>query len=194
MPKKSRNTKTKIVTAAWDLFYTQGYDDTTVDDIVEASGTSKGSFYHYFESKDELLNSLSYLFDDKYEELLDTIADDMNSFDVLLYLNRELFDLIDNKIDQSLIARLYSTQITRKGEKSLLDNDRLYYKLLRQTVSKGQARGELTTEMTVNDIVRFYAMCERAMINEWCLCNWSFSLKNYASQYLPLMLSGIRKK
>ena len=34
MPKKnSRNTKSKIVDAAWRLFYEQGYDDTTVEDI-----------------------------------------------------------------------------------------------------------------------------------------------------------------
>ncbi|MBQ1351136.1 MAG: TetR/AcrR family transcriptional regulator, partial [Oscillospiraceae bacterium] len=52
MSKKGRNTKGKIVTAAWDLFYKQGYADTTIDEIIEASGTSKGSFYHYFKSKD----------------------------------------------------------------------------------------------------------------------------------------------
>jgi len=36
MPKKnSRNTKSKIVDAAWRLFYEQGYDDTTVEEIIE---------------------------------------------------------------------------------------------------------------------------------------------------------------
>ena len=64
--KNSKNTKGRIVAAAWQLFYQQGYDDTTIDEIVEASGTSKGSFYHYFDSKDALLTSLSYLFDEKY--------------------------------------------------------------------------------------------------------------------------------
>ena len=192
MPKKTHNTKTKIVEAAWDLFYRQGYDETTVDDIVELSQTSKGSFYHYFESKDALLGSLAYLFDNKYEELKDQIDPSMNSFDVLLYLNRELFDLIDNKIDQTLIANLYSTQLVRKGEKSLLDNDRFYYKLLRQIVSKGQEKNELTKEMSVNDIVRFYAMCERTLISEWCLSNWTFSLKGFSEQNLPKLLSCIK--
>ena len=68
--KKAKTTKKKIVSAAWKLFYEQGYDNTTVDDIVEESGTSKGSFYHYFEGKDALLSSLSFLFDEKYEELM----------------------------------------------------------------------------------------------------------------------------
>ena len=58
--KKAKTTKKKIVSAAWKLFYEQGYDNTTVDDIVEESGTSKGSFYHYFEGKDALLSSLSF--------------------------------------------------------------------------------------------------------------------------------------
>jgi hypothetical protein len=194
MYKKGRNTKGKIITAAWDLFYKQGYDDTTIDEIVEASGTSKGSFYHYFKSKDALLGSLSYLFDEKYEELQEKVSPEDNSFDTLIFLNQELFDMIDNKIDQSLVSSLYSTQIGAKGEKSLLDNNRLYYKLLRQIVIQGQEKGELTSDMTVNDIVRLYAMCERALICEWCLCNWNFSLKTYAKRVLPLLLSGIKRK
>ena len=68
--KTSRNTRGRIIEAAWKLFYRYGYDDTTVEEIIEESGTSRGSFYHYFEGKDALLSSLSYLFDEKYEQLL----------------------------------------------------------------------------------------------------------------------------
>ena len=69
MKKTGKNTKGKIVSAAWKLFYEQGYDETTVEEIIDESGTSKGSFYHYFEGKDSLLGTLSFLFDEKYEEL-----------------------------------------------------------------------------------------------------------------------------
>lgn len=55
--KAQRNTKSRIVSAAWELFYEQGYDDTTIEEIVERSQTSKGSFYHYFAGKDGLLSS-----------------------------------------------------------------------------------------------------------------------------------------
>ena len=79
--KQGRNTKQKIVNTAWRLFYEQGYENTTVDEIVYESGTSKGSFYHYFESKDALLGSLSFLFDEKYEELHKRIAPEMNAID-----------------------------------------------------------------------------------------------------------------
>ena len=190
--KKGKNTKGRIVSAAWDLFYEQGYDNTTVDEIVEKSGTSKGSFYHYFESKDALLSSLSYLFDEKYEELQPDLNEEDNAFDTLIFLNQELFDMVDNKVDHELVSRLYSTQMVTKGERSLMDNSRLYYKLIRQIVVRGREKGEITQDMTVNDTVRYYAMCERALIIEWCLAGWSFSLKNYAATMLPRMLETIK--
>ena len=65
--KSTRNTRGKIVNAAWKLFYEQGYEDTTVEEIIELSQTSKGSFYHYFDGKDALLSTLSTLFDKKPE-------------------------------------------------------------------------------------------------------------------------------
>lgn len=105
--KKAKTTKKKIVSAAWKLFYEQGYDNTTVDDIVEESGTSKGSFYHYFEGKDALLSSLSFLFDEKYEELMPSVDPQMHSVDKLLYLNRELFGVIENTVSLELLARLF---------------------------------------------------------------------------------------
>lgn len=145
--KKTRNTKGKIISAAWELFYEQGYDDTTVEEIIEKSGTSKGSFYHYFEGKDALLGSLSIIFDEKYQELMETIDESMGSFDRLMYLNRELFRMIENSISLDLLARLYSSQLVTKGEKHLLDHNRLYFKVLRQIVTEGQKNGELTDEL-----------------------------------------------
>ena len=89
--KNAKNTRGKIITAAWDLFYEQGYDDTTIEEIIEKSGTSKGSFYHYFEGKDGLLGSLSYIFDEEYEKLMSEIDDNMNSFDKLILMSQSQF-------------------------------------------------------------------------------------------------------
>ena len=167
--KNTRNTKGKIIEAAWRLFYRQGYDDTTVEEIIAESGTSRGSFYHYFEGKDALLSSVSYLFDQKYEELMETMDPAMDRFDQLMYLNRELFAMIENSISLDLLARLYSSQLITRGDKHLLDHNRTYYKLLRQIVLQGQERGELRSDVTVNEMVRVYALCERALIYDWCL-------------------------
>lgn len=189
MKKTSKNTKSKIVSAAWKLFYEQGYDDTTVEEIIAESGTSKGSFYHYFEGKDALLGSLSYLFDEKYEELV--IPPEMSTFDTLIFLNQELFGMIEDSISISLLSRLLSTQLVTKGDKHLLDRNRVYYKLLKQIVSDGQKKGEITTSMVANEIVKLYALCERALMYDWCLCNGEYSLKRYASDVMPMLLSKI---
>ena len=190
----SRNTKNRIVTAAWELFYEQGYRETTIDDIVERSETSKGSFYHYFEGKDALLTSLSYLFDEKYKELIETMDPTMHSFEKLLYLNHELFLMIENSISMDLLARMYSTQLITRGERHLLDQNRLYYRLLRQIVQEGQTRGELRDDVSVNEIVKTYALCERALLYDWCICNGNYSLYQYASSMMPLFMDSYRKK
>lgn len=47
-------TKDKLIGAAQDLMLEQGFTATTVDDICAEAGVTKGSFFHYFESKDDL--------------------------------------------------------------------------------------------------------------------------------------------
>ncbi len=192
LKKNSRNTKGKIVSAAWKLFYEQGYDDTTIDEIIEESQTSRGSFYHYFEGKDALLSSLSYLFDEKYKELEGELKNISGSFEKLMFLNAELFDYIENNISLDLLARLYSSQLITKGEKHLLDHNRLYYKLLRNIVLEGQTKGELVRLATANEIVKTYALCERALLYDWCICNGEYSLKGYAETKMPMFLQSYK--
>ena len=193
MPRKTqRNTRGKIVAAAWKLFYEQGYEHTTVEDILALSGTSKGTFYHYFEGKDALLGTLSVLFDEKYAALMPTLPEDMDALDTLAYLNRELFAMIDASIPLELLARLLSTQLTVRGEKHLLDRDRLYFRLLREIVSRGQARGEVRADMTVGEITKAYALMERALMYDWCLDGGDYSLPNYAAKMMPLFLKSFR--
>ncbi|MCC8137179.1 MAG: TetR/AcrR family transcriptional regulator [Clostridiales bacterium] len=189
----ARNTRSRIVQAAWELFYENGYDETTVDEIVERSGTSKGSFYHYFAGKDALLSSLSTLFDEKYEELNKEIPEDMNSFDQLIYLNRELFFMIENSVSMDLLARLLSTQLVTTSEKHLMDQNRYYFRLLRRICLDGQKKGELRDDISVNEMVRTYALQERAMMYDWCICGGNYSLSQYSSTQLPLLLQYLRK-
>ena len=190
--KNTRDTKGRIIQAAWDLFYRQGYDDTTVEEIIAASGTSRGSFYHYFEGKDALLSSLSYLFDRKYEELFPNLDPDTDRFEQLMYLNRELFAMIENSVSLDLLARLYSSQLITRGDKHLMDHNRTYYKLLRRIVLEGQERGELRGDVTVSEMVRVYALCERALIYDWCLSEGDYSLLQYGKTMMPMFFGGFR--
>ena len=194
MTKQKNKTKKKIVAAAWRLFYKNGYDNTTVDAIIKESGTSKGTFYHYFNGKDGLLSSLSYLFDDKYEELLLEMDAQMNSFEKLLYLNRELFQMVETSVSRELLATLYSSQLVTKGEKHLLDQNRIYYRLLNDIVAEGQRRGQIKQDMAAHEIAKAYALCERALLYDWCIYEGSYSIREYGAKMMALFLDGFRIK
>ena len=193
MPRKNtRNTKGRIISAAWKLFYEQGYEETTVEDIVFESETSKGSFYHYFDGKDALLGTLANVFDEKYEQLTAVMDPSLDAMEKLVYLNHELFAMIDGGVSMDLLARLLSTQLLARGEKHLLDRNRIYFKLLRKIISQGQQAGQLRTDRTVNDIVKAYALWERALLYDWCLCGGEYSLVAYTDAMTPTFLESWR--
>jgi AcrR family transcriptional regulator len=52
-------TKAELVEKAGKLFQEQGYDQTTINDIIWSVGVSKGAFYHHFASKDEILEEIT---------------------------------------------------------------------------------------------------------------------------------------
>ena len=185
-------TKAKITKVAWQLFHEKGYSETTIDDIIAASGTSKGSFYHYYSSKDELLSSLSELFDAKYEEVMQTLEPDMNSYDKLLYLSYTVHDMIEKEIPIGLLSSLYSSQVITKGDKHLQNQDRYYYFIIRQIIDEGQKRGQIKTDLTVREIQRLYTLSERAIIYDYCISNGNYSLGEYTRKIMPRLFGSVK--
>ncbi|SFE91057.1 transcriptional regulator, TetR family [Paenibacillus algorifonticola] len=50
--------KNEILDAAEMLFYTKGYNKTTINDILQEIGIAKGTFYYYFKSKEEVMDAI----------------------------------------------------------------------------------------------------------------------------------------
>ena len=188
MPKKRSSTKSRIIKAAWNLFYKHGYEQTTVDEIISASKTSKGTFYHYFKGKEALLNTLSYLFDEKYEELAGIVDPDLSAYDKLLFFNHELFHMIETSVDVGLLASLYSSQLITKDKRSLLENDRYYFVWLTETISTALKNGVFNGTSTADELLKIYAMYERAVLYDWALCKGKYSLTAYSDKLLPHVL------
>ena len=185
-------TKAKITKVAWQLFHEKGYSETTIDDIIAASGTSKGSFYHYYSSKAELLSSLSELFDAKYEEVMQTLDPQMNSYEKLLYLCYTVHDMIEKDVPIGLLASLYSSQVTTKGDKHLQNQDRYYYQIVTQIITEGQERNQITKDMTVREIQRLYTLAERAIIYDYCISNGNYSLGEYTREIMPRLFGSVK--
>ena len=161
--------------------------------VLSGGDTGKDQRIYYFNTKDELLNTLSMILDDNYEILKEKMDPDMNSYDKLLYLNYEAHSMIEEKINIDLLASLYSTQLVAQGHRSLLDQNRTYYKLISSVIDEGQKRGEISDEVSVSDLVRYYSMCERALVSDWCLNKGEYSLREYSKKCMPVMLEHFKR-
>jgi len=69
--------RSEILDVAYRLIYTKGYEQMTIQDILEALQISKGAFYHYFASKQDLLEALcDRLLDESEKVLLPVVQDE----------------------------------------------------------------------------------------------------------------------
>ena len=84
-----RLAQSELTSVAQDLFVTQGYDGTTVDQIAAAAGMSKRTFFRYFPSKDDLVIGKYDLFADRMAEALDERPADEPVWESL----RRVFDI-----------------------------------------------------------------------------------------------------
>ena len=56
--KKGERRKQELLQIAYRMFLSNGYENTSVDGIIEEAGIAKGTFYHYFSSKEQLLEEV----------------------------------------------------------------------------------------------------------------------------------------
>lgn len=67
---KGEKTREKIITEASFLFLSQGYSETSISDILERVGISKGTFYFHFKTKQDLVQSVAEMYgDEKMKEI-----------------------------------------------------------------------------------------------------------------------------
>ncbi|MBR2540598.1 MAG: TetR/AcrR family transcriptional regulator [Mogibacterium sp.] len=186
--------KERIIDTAWDLFRKKGFGETTINDIIREAAISKGTFYYYYRSKDDLLDTLSVILDREYERLDAEEDKNMSAFDKLIYINREVHTFINDNIDHRLIAYLYSAQIIKDESSSLLDRNRYYFRYLEKIFEEGKKSGEIRDDLTTSELVKYYGLAERALVTDWCMNNGDYHLGEYSEKIFPLMIQGLRKE
>lgn len=93
MPRVASDTKNRIMQVARSLFSTHGCESTTLDDILTASGVTKGAFYHYFKSKESLCESVLDEVVEDYQQLAESIDDELEPIEQLRGLLRRIVEL-----------------------------------------------------------------------------------------------------
>lgn len=70
-PKKR---KMEFLETALELFNEKGYEKTTIKDIIETMGVSKGAFYHYFQSKEDIIEEISDAYAERVLKQTESLA------------------------------------------------------------------------------------------------------------------------
>lgn len=73
--KKGERRKLELLKIAYELFLARGYENTSVDTIIEEAGIAKGTYYYYFESKEAMLEEVCMMMIDEEAEKARQVAD-----------------------------------------------------------------------------------------------------------------------
>ena len=138
----SESVRDRVLAAAVDLFAEQGYDGTSVAQVVARAGVAKGGFYHHFSSKDALL----------YEVYGDLITRQLAAMDEILArrlppaetLRALISDLVVSTAASARPALVFWREMHRLGDertKAYRRARRRYHDAVKRLVRDGQASG-----------------------------------------------------
>ncbi len=144
MGEKSINKKNFILEIARDIFCKKGYSRTTMKDVVEACGISRGGVYLYFDNVKDLFEAILDQEVSKDEDFGDKIPEEASYSDVLaLFVKEKKKQILSKK--PSLDAAIYEYYFENKvsGKKNYIRNDfdmSLY--VLEELIKEGIENGE----------------------------------------------------
>ncbi len=148
--------KDKITEHSINLFEKRGFKETSIQDIVDSIGVTKGTFYYYFSSKEELLMDIhlgyiNYLLDKQRKILDDNRSCKEKLFDIV-------YMLISNIKIQGSAAKIFFREMKNLNEERLAlivpkrDEFRLNVeKLLNKGIQNGEFRADLNAHIVTID-------------------------------------------
>lgn len=191
MPQKKR-TKDKIMTAAWELFLSHGYEETTISQIINASNTSRSAFYHHFHGKEDLLFAIAYTYDTSYDLWYAKCNLSLHTIDQLIQFNKFVITNLEDSSYADLYPSIYGLQVMTSVSRHILNQDRHYYKILRTLIKKGQEKGEIDATHSYAELTDMIANMQIGLTYSWCLQQRRFSLIDYGQRLLNPFLETLR--
>lgn len=184
----------RIIKESIDLFDKKGFSKTSIQDIVDMIGVTKGTFYYYFKSKQELLMDIHLSF---IKELLSEqeviLKDEYLSSKVKM--NNLIYLIIKDIKVQGKSARVFSREFRHLDDKQLkLINDyRKEFRInLQRLIGEGIEKGEFRNDLR-SDIVTFGIL---GMVNRsynWYNPDGEVLEEELVSTYMDIILNGIKK-
>ncbi|MCO5724243.1 TetR/AcrR family transcriptional regulator [Robiginitalea marina] len=144
-----------------ELFYSKGYDHTSLDDILKALDLSKGAFYYHFQSKEDLMISIAenVLFRKVYSMLIEPLEGQSDPF---LAIERCLGDALEtaenNELDFGCVLGNFRNQFVGRNAaitKRLDDIYKVWEVNLVSLLQKGKSDGYLPRHLDSEGIATF---------------------------------------
>jgi TetR/AcrR family fatty acid metabolism transcriptional regulator len=161
-----------ILDAAVRVFARQGFHACRVSDIADEAGVAYGLVYHYFDSKDEVLDTL---FLERWNVMLEVIREvDREPIAVREKLSAIAAFIIDSYRHDPDLMKVIIVEVTRAANsfgQTHIAEIRTAYELIGEIVAKAQAQGLFNPEIEA----RFAAMAFYGAI-EQLLTGWIFDL------------------
>ena len=132
--------RTQILDAAVNLFSTRGYEETTVDEVAEKAGLSKGAIYWYFKSKLDILLAITDHYEREEQKMLIRLAD-MNQYgpQALYKAHRDMYKMICARPEATQMFNHLAALAGRVPEiqKHLVKYHRQWDKITASLIQKG---------------------------------------------------------
>jgi AcrR family transcriptional regulator len=185
--------KESIVRESIKLFEKKGFSETSIQDVVDALGVTKGTFYYYFNSKEELLMDIHLIYINKIlqEQQLILANQDNNCKEKLLDIAKLLIGSIEN---QGASARVFFREMRNLNDEHLTEiiKKRDQFRInVQELVETGIRQREFRNDLQP-DIVTFGVLG---------ICNWSYFWFNpngkvkdqeVAGIFVEMLLNGIQ--
>jgi TetR/AcrR family transcriptional regulator, fatty acid metabolism regulator protein len=164
-----------ILDAAIRVFARRGFHACRVSDVADEAGVAYGLVYHYFDSKEEILNTL---FRERWQLMLDAIVaidkrEDMSARDKLYLVASFIIDSYRHEPDLMKVIIVEVTRAANTFGREHLEKIREAYAMIAAIVEQARADGSFKEDISAD----FAAMCFYGAI-EQLLSGWIFG-------YLP---------
>ena len=181
-----------VTRAAVELFASQGYANTSVQQIVEAAGVTKGAMYHYFESKDDLLFGI-------YDRLLSLQKHRLDELvagggDVDEVLRAVCIDVIETSIAHMPEGTVFfrsSHMLSAPRQREVTRRRREYNDEFVALIERGQREGRYRTDVPVAVMVAHF-FSDLHYLSHWYSPEGPENAATVATQLTDLFLTSIR--
>ncbi|GAA2135971.1 TetR/AcrR family transcriptional regulator [Glycomyces algeriensis] len=190
---KTKNVADEVLRAALELFAEQGYANTSVQQIVQAAGVTKGAMYHYFTSKDDLLFAIYERMLSLQKRRLDEITAKGGETEAVLRAVCE--DVVVTSIDflpEGTVFFRSQHMLTPERQAEVKRRRREYHDKFAELIVRGQEEGRFRDDVPVSVLIAHF-FSDIHYLPHWYSHEGPENEAELAAQITELFLRSLRR-